>query len=145
MSAILKNALVDAGPLIAAAVKRDKYHRVATRWFRSHRTTLLFTTLPALAEACHALKPALQAALLRSIDAGTIRICPIEETDMAHAADLIERYHDRPMDFADATLVIAAEKLGITDIASVDHADFDIYRTAAGRSFHNHLPRISGR
>lgn len=37
------------------------------------------------------------------------------------------KYSDRPMDFADTTLVIAAEKLGIRQIVSID-SDFNIYR-----------------
>ena len=41
--------------------------------------------------------------------------------------ELIKKYGDRPMDFADATLMIAAEETGIREIISID-ADFDIYR-----------------
>ena len=39
--------------------------------------------------------------------------------------DLTRKYSDRPMDFADATLVIAAEERGIRQIISIDS---DIYR-----------------
>lgn len=137
--------LVDAGPLIAAAVKRDRYHRVAVNWFRSHRAALLFTTLPALTEACHALPEQAQVKLLRQVEAGTLRLCPIEESDMGRLAELIERYHDRPMDLADASVLIAAEKLGVTDVLSVDHADFDTYRTSKGHFLRNWLPRIGRR
>ena len=38
-----------------------------------------------------------------------------------------EKYKDIPMDFADATLIIAGEDLGIKEIISID-SDYDIYR-----------------
>jgi predicted nucleic acid-binding protein len=46
---------------------------------------------------------------------------------MPRIVELIRKYADRPMDFADATLVTAAEKTGIHEIISID-SDFDIYR-----------------
>lgn len=137
--------LVDAGPLIAAAVKRDRYHRIAVNWFRSHRAVPLFTTLPALTEACHALPDLAQARLLRQVEAGTLRLCPIDESDMGRVAELIERYRDRPMDLADASMLVAADKLGIADVISVDHSDFEIYRTLKGHFLRNHLPRAGSR
>jgi predicted nucleic acid-binding protein len=41
--------------------------------------------------------------------------------------DLMERYHERPMDLADATLVLAAENLGYRQILTTD-SDFLFYR-----------------
>jgi len=40
------------------------------------------------------------------------------------------------MDFADATLVITAEKTGIREIISLDR-DFDIYRLPGKEQIHN--------
>lgn len=37
-------------------------------------------------------------------------------------------------DLADASLVIVAERLGVTDLATLDRTDFSIYRTRTGRS-----------
>ena len=144
MPASLRSVIVDAGPLIAAAVKRDRYHRASVGWFRAHPSVLLFTTLPALTEACHILASHARTKLMRQVEAGTFKLCPIEDADVGRMANLMERYRDRPMDFADASMLIAAEKLGIKDVLSVDHADFEIYRTAKGHALRNWLPR-SGR
>ena len=38
-----------------------------------------------------------------------------------------EKYHDPPMDLADASLVALAVETGITNIVSID-SDFDTYR-----------------
>lgn len=47
--------------------------------------------------------------------------------------ELLARY-DR-MDFADATLVLIAEKTGIMEIFTIDRRDFEGYRTRSGRGF----------
>ncbi len=47
---------------------------------------------------------------------------------------LMAEYADRPMDFADATLVRVAERLSTNTIFTIDHNDFETYR-AHGRSF----------
>ena len=40
---------------------------------------------------------------------------------------LMERYQDTPMDLADASLVAAAERLGLSRIFTLD-SDFYVYR-----------------
>ena len=49
----------------------------------------------------------------------------IKQSNIKRVIDLTRKYSDRPMDFADATLVIAAEERGIRQIISIDS---DIYR-----------------
>jgi predicted nucleic acid-binding protein len=44
----------------------------------------------------------------------------------------MERYADRPMDFADAMLVRVAEREGLKTILTIDHADLETY--CIGRS-----------
>ncbi len=51
---------------------------------------------------------------------------------------LIEKYSDRPMDFADASIVILAEELNINNIISID-SDFEIYRYRSKKRFNNLL------
>jgi uncharacterized protein len=43
-------------------------------------------------------------------------IYEIQQDDYAHLLTLMEKYRDRPMDLADATLVVAAEKTGYRQI-----------------------------
>ena len=48
---------------------------------------------------------------------------------------LMSRYSDRPMDFADATLVYLAKRETITTVFTVDRADFETYRIDGRRRF----------
>lgn len=51
------------------------------------------------------------------------------------------RYADRPMDFADATLVHVAGRENIRAILTIDHDDFETYRFGRNRAFDFHPRR----
>jgi len=57
-------------------------------------------------------------------------------TDLPRIADLLNKYRDLPADFADALLVAVAERLELSQVASVDK-DFAVYRTLGKRAFEN--------
>ena len=60
---------------------------------------------------------------------------PMNPTHILAAAELMEQYDDTPMDFADATLVLLAEELGLTEILTLDKRGFSTYRTPTGKRF----------
>jgi predicted nucleic acid-binding protein len=64
---------------------------------------------------------------LKWINRGGLQIFELEFHDLVRIIDLSEKFADVPMDFADATLIVASEAKGITKIASVD-SDFYVYR-----------------
>lgn len=47
----------------------------------------------------------------------------------------MEKYADTPMDFADATLVLAAAARELEEVCTLDQRGFSIYRTPVGRAF----------
>ena len=48
---------------------------------------------------------------------------------------VLQRYRDRPMDLADASLVVLAERLGVDEVLTIDRAEFDVYRLSNGGRF----------
>jgi uncharacterized protein len=58
----------------------------------------------------------------------------IQESDYSRLFALMEQYRDRPMDLADATLVLTAEKTGYRQILTID-SDFLFYRISDWDSF----------
>jgi predicted nucleic acid-binding protein len=66
---------------------------------------------------------------------GAIALATIEDSELTHLRTLMSRYWDRPMDFADATLVYLAKRESLSTILTVDHADFDTYRIEGRRRF----------
>ena len=61
------------------------------------------------------------------VNDGVLVIHDLTPPDLPRMQVLIERYHDTPMDLADASLVVAAETLGLTRVFTVD-SDFYVYR-----------------
>ena len=66
---------------------------------------------------------------------GAIELAVIEAADLHDIQRLMRQYADRPMDFADATLVHVADRDGIADILTIDHDDFETYRFGRNRRF----------
>lgn len=56
---------------------------------------------------------------------------------LSRMIQLMERYADLPMDFADASLVVLAENLGHGRILTVDRHDFRTYRWNERNPFEN--------
>lgn len=69
------------------------------------------------------------------IRSDAVSVLPIGDADLPVLDGLMRRYADRPMDFADATLVHLAEREGFTTVFTVDHDDFETYRIGARRKF----------
>ena len=76
------------------------------------------------------------AAFAELLVASGIQISPSADPEQVlAAARLMEKYADTPMDFADATLVLLADDLGVLDVLTLDRRGFSAYRTAKGKAF----------
>jgi len=71
----------------------------------------------------------------RFVLGGAIALANIEHKELSTIQKLMNRYADRPMDFADATLVHLAERESLSTILTIDRADFATYRIGAKRRF----------
>lgn len=122
------SVLVDAGPLIALFDKDDTYHRHVKEFVRNGAFKFV-TTTAVMTEVTHMLDFNVKAQLdfLKWVMNEGVILYPVSGRDISRIVEIIAKYSDLPMDFADATLVIAAEETGIKKIISID-SDFDIYR-----------------
>lgn len=125
---MLNTVLIDIGPLIALFDRDDKYHTSIVEFIKNTNYRFISTTA-VLTETMYMLdfNTAVQLSFLEWIMKEGIIIHEIKQSNIKRIIDLTRKYSDRPMDFADATLVIAAEERGIRQIISID-SDFDIYR-----------------
>ncbi|MDR0486165.1 MAG: PIN domain-containing protein, partial [Elusimicrobiota bacterium] len=120
--------LVDAGPLIALFDKSDKYH-ILVKDFISKTPYKFISTEAVITEVSYMLNFSVEAQIdffKWVIDRGVI-LCGISQNDLGSVIDYMRKYADLPMDFADASLIIAAQKLGLQTIISLD-SDFNVYR-----------------
>src|SRR5438067_258 len=127
--------LTDSGPLIALQDRNDAYHARCLSAFPNLPKPLL-TTLPAITEAMHFLGREMgwrgQERLWRILRAGELRVAPLDEDILNRMADLMERYNDTPMDFADSSLVAVAEAQDIRRIFTLN-SHFQGYRLKGSR------------
>ncbi|MDR0324172.1 MAG: PIN domain-containing protein [Treponema sp.] len=120
--------LIDSGPLIALFHIGDNNHKAIHDFLKNHQYSFI-STLAVFTEVSYFLSvssKALQNFFEWVMHKGVI-ISDINQHDIPRIAELTKKYEDMPMDFADATLVITAEKTGIREIISLDR-DFEIYR-----------------
>ena len=94
----------------------------------------LFSTSAVLTEAFHILSPESHGAkaLRQFLRRGGVSIV---EPPLDRSLELMDQYLDQRMDFADSSLVCAAEMLGTRSVFTLDRRDFSIYRIRRGRSF----------
>lgn len=55
--------------------------------------------------------------------------------ELVRISEMMGKYNDRPMDFADASLVALAERLSLGRIFTVDQHDFSVYRLHGKKPF----------
>jgi predicted nucleic acid-binding protein len=130
------NALIDTGAILALLDRADRWHRVCVESFRQLRLPLV-TSEGVLTELFHLVgdnREEMESAwrLLRS---GAIELAEIGHAELPQIHALMSRYWERPMDFADATLVHLARRESLSTIFTVDHADFETYRIEGRRKF----------
>jgi predicted nucleic acid-binding protein len=125
--------LVDAGPLIALIDRGDPAHEACVGTLETLRAPLT-TVWPAFAEAMYLLGRSwlAQKALWSRLETGALALAPLDERDAPRMRELMEKYRDLPMDFADAALVHVAERDALTQVFTLDH-HFSIYLLARRR------------
>lgn len=140
----MRSVLIDSGPLAALFNHRDRHHGRALEFFKSlGGATHCHTTWEVISEVSYFLDFSADAQgdlldwLHQSHTAGLTSIAAFGIDDLPAVARMMRKYSDRPMDLADASLVWLASRIGVTDIATIDRADFAVYRTIGRKAFRN--------
>src|SRR5688572_16662665 len=106
----MKTWLLDTGPLVAALDADDPAHQRVKELLSAFRG-ILMTTGAVLTEAFYLLRHARDGAerLVDFIEATGMSIIDIfRAEDLRRITHLMDKYADRPMDFADGSLVLVA-------------------------------------
>lgn len=126
--------LLDAGPLMAVFEPSDRYHDPSKALLGKLPAKSVVTTSPVLTEVFHLLPAGTDKirALRAFVRKGGVSLFSLKQTELGRALQLMGKYEDRPMDFADASLVVAAESLETRRILTVDRTDFLTYKISKG-------------
>ena len=130
-----RRVVVDSGPLVALFDKDDLDHRRVINFFRDFDGQLL-STLAVFTEVMHLLdfSRETQQEFLRWAFARGVKRVELTDQDGQRVVQLHAKYADLPMDFADATLVAVAERMGISEAVTLD-SDFRVYKLRGRQSF----------
>ena len=131
--------LLDTGGLVSLLDRSQARHaacvRVFERWLRP-----VLTTEAVITEATHLLgrlPGGISSVLSFVLDGGAVLV-PGSEEALRRADEIVRRYADLPLDYADATLVVLAEEVRTEHILTVDRRDFSTVRWGRNRAFRLH-------
>jgi uncharacterized protein len=129
--------LVDTGPIVALFDRDDQYHSLCLQTMEKFQEPLA-TTWPVLTECFYLLGFSWQAQedLWTFLKRGGMELFPMDRTHFSQCKDLMKQFRNLPMDLADASLVVAANELGVARIFTLDRRDFSAYRFRKSGKFH---------
>jgi predicted nucleic acid-binding protein len=128
--------LLDTGAFVALVDRSEGRHAdcvaVLERW-----TGPILTTEAVLTETLHLVGPAWrpQKACLEFFLRGAFLLAPSSRTSLQRVTNLMEKYHDLPMDYADATLVALGEESEADHVFTLDRKGFSTYRLHGKKAF----------
>lgn len=124
-------AVVDTGPLFAAADQRDPAHQASLAVF-GRRDLRFVIPLPVAVEAAQLiakrLGPAADASFWRALRSQDVESLIPE--DYARITELVERYADFPLGGVDASVIALAERLDAPLVLTLDHRHFSAVHPA---------------
>ena len=122
---------MDAGPLYALVDASDRHHLACADLLKTHPGPLLVPDL-VVTEAMHFVGTRLGAEpevrLLGDFADGVLTVEHVQPADWMRIAQLVWRYQDLPLGTVDASVIAIAERLGITEVATIDLRHFRVVR-----------------
>ena len=132
--------LIDTGVLAALFDRLDTHHGTVAAWMAANLSPLL-TVTPVLTEAAFFLPARLRIALAGLAARGVLQVRQPDASGRARIADLFAKYAGQNPDWADIELIWLAETSGVRRIATLDVADFSVYRIHGRKRFELELLR----
>jgi predicted nucleic acid-binding protein len=72
--------------------------------------------------------PRAEVTLLNSFGGDGFRVAELVDDDIPRMAELVDKYLDLPLGIVDAAVVAIAERLKLTEVATIDHRHFNVVR-----------------
>jgi len=126
--------LTDTGPIVALFDRTDAHYQRVSEVVDRMPDSML-TTEACLTEAIYLVGRSLGwpavAILLQAVQTGVVEVAPLDREGRVRAFAFMERFRDQPCDYADATLLVAAEVANMKRIFTFDR-HFFAYRLSNG-------------
>jgi predicted nucleic acid-binding protein len=131
----VKPVLLDTGVIVALLDRSERFHTACAEEVQNLEAPMA-TCEAVIAESCHLLRnlPGAGEAILDNVIAGIFQPFQLSR-ESAEVKQILRRYRDRKIDFADACLIHMADTFETADVLTLDK-DFTIYRWGKNKSFH---------
>ncbi len=118
--------LFDTGPIVAAAAENDEHFHTSSQLFTGLRLAGRRLLLPATVSAevgyllTERVGPEMEVQFLRGVAEGAFELVDLTRADYRRMAEIVSQYDDMRLGTTDASVIALAERLGITEIATLD-------------------------
>lgn len=136
----MKPVLLDSGVVVGLLDRSERHHQRCVEAVESLERPLV-TCEAVIAESCYLLRRIQGAAetVLENVEQGVFQI-PFALTRSTSAVrNIMKKYRDLPVDFADACLVAMADELNTGEILTLER-DFQLLRWRKSRPFQMLVP-----
>jgi len=129
-------AIMDTGPWVALIDRSETRHAESVQWLKNFDGRL-YSTEAVLTEVLYLLNFSIsaQCAALDFVLKSVVEIAPSSTKSLRKTKNLMKKYADMPMDFADATIVCLATETRMRNVVTFDRKDFGIYKLPRKQSF----------
>jgi len=131
----MKPSLLDSGVIVGLLDRSEAHHTRCVSALEGLEGPLV-TCEAVIAESCYLLRglPGAVDAVLENVERGIFQIPFQLSRSASQVRNVMRKYRDLPVDFADACLVQLADELNTGDILTLDR-DFESYRWRRTRLF----------
>jgi len=116
----------------------DAHHAASLDLLETYPGPLIVPTL-VITEVAHLIGTRLdwqsEVRFLGDLATGELIVEPIHPADLLPIAELVARHHDLPLGTVDASVAVAAERLGLVAIATFDRRRFSAIRPRHASAF----------
>ncbi len=116
-------------------LRSSRHHAASLDLLETHPGPLIVPTV-VITEVTHLLGTRLgvdpEVRFLGDLAAGNLIAEPVAASDWLRIAELVAQYADLPLGTVDASVIAAAERLGINDIATLDRRHFTVAQSNIG-------------
>ena len=131
LSAGTQVIIADTGPLVAGANERDTHHERCAEFLECNAHDVLVPA-PVVVEVCQILASRRgtrsEALFLATLGQADLRVVDPVVADYQRAAELVRQYSNLPLGAVDAFVIAMAERIGATEIATLDRRHFTVVR-----------------
>jgi predicted nucleic acid-binding protein len=128
--------LLDTGAFVALVDRSEKRHPDCVAVLEAWSGTLV-TTEAVLTETLYLVGPSWEAqrVCFEFFRRGAVQLVPSSPASLVRVGELMKKYQDLPMDFADGTLVALGEELEADQVFTLDRRGFGVYRLHGKKPF----------